>query len=91
MDIWSTGVIMYIFLTGRPPFETDNIAKTYERIKTADYKMPSSLTNTAAVDLLRKILVVDPAKRYTFEQILEHSFMNPLGGILKELPVNSLK
>ena len=83
VDVWSTGVIMYIFLTGRPPFETDNISKTYDRIKLADYKIPSSLTNQAAVDLLRKILVVDPAKRITFDQILEHSFMNPLGGILK--------
>jgi serine/threonine protein kinase len=61
---------MYIFLTGRPPFETDNITKTYERIKIADYKIPSSLSNQGAIDLLRKILVVDPAKRFTFDQIL---------------------
>lgn len=66
VDMWSVGVIMFIFLIGKPPFETDNVSKTYERIKVADYKIPSSFTNQAAIDLLKRILVVDPSKRITF-------------------------
>jgi polo-like kinase 1 len=65
VDIWSTGVIMYIFLTGHPPFETDNLEKTYKRIKAGDFTIPSSM-NKEAGDLLKKMLVVDPAKRATF-------------------------
>jgi len=33
------------------------------------------------------MLVVDPTKRYTFEQVLSHEFMNPKQGIPKEIPV----
>jgi len=32
------------------------------------------------------MLVVDVSKRYTFEQVLAHEFMNPKQGIPRELP-----
>ena len=34
--------------------------------------------------------MVDPSKRYTFEQILSHPFMNPKNGIPKEIPLSSM-
>jgi hypothetical protein len=36
------------------------------------------------------MLVVDASKRYTFEQVLAHEFMNPKQGIPRELPELSL-
>lgn len=36
------------------------------------------------------MLVVDVGKRYTFEQVLSHQFMNPKNGIPKEIPVSSM-
>ena len=86
VDIWSTGVIMYLMLIGRAPFETSVVEKTYQRIAKGQFEFPESFKDEQAKDLIRKILVVDPSKRYTFEEILSHPFMNPKCGIPKELP-----
>lgn len=46
-----------------------------------DYSFPEKFKNNEAKDLINKILVVDPCKRYTFEEIMSHPFMNPYNGI----------
>lgn len=63
---------MYLMLCGRAPFETSKVEKTYERIARADFDFPDYFKDPHAKDLLRKILVVDTSKRFTFEQILSH-------------------
>ena len=77
---------MYLMLCGRAPFETARLEKTYERIAKASFDFPERLKERDAKDLLKKILVVDVSKRYTFEQVLSHQFMNPKHGIPKEIP-----
>ena len=63
---------MYLMLCGRAPFETTRVEKTYERIARADFDFPDYFKDLHGKDLLRKTLVVDISKRYTFEQILSH-------------------
>lgn len=74
---------MYLMLVGKAPFETSNINKTYEKICKSDFDFPESFKDSSAKDLLRKMLVVDISKRFTFEQVLAHDFMNPKQGIPK--------
>ena len=43
-----------------------------------------------ARNLITKILVLDPTKRPTLDEILNHPFLNHSGGIQKELPLCTL-
>ena len=52
-------------LIGKPPFQAEKVELTYKRILKADFTIPHNFKNTLAIDLLNKILVVDPAKRFT--------------------------
>lgn len=74
---------MYLMLIGKAPFETTKIEKTYERISKGDFDFPDWFKEPKAKDLLKHMMVVDVSKRYTFEQVLSHEFMNPKQGIPK--------
>ncbi len=40
VDVWSTGVIMYTLLVGKPPFEAKDVKSTYARILSNSYSFP---------------------------------------------------
>ncbi|KAG0167242.1 hypothetical protein DFQ28_005948 [Apophysomyces sp. BC1034] len=70
-DIWSCGVILYALLTGHLPFDDENIRQLLKKVKSGKYAMPDDISRNAQ-DLIRRILVVDPSKRLTMEQIMSH-------------------
>jgi len=74
VDVWTLGVLMYEFLTGAPPFETENTKETYRRIARVDLKFPSYVSSEAQ-DLLLKILRHDPQQRIPLERVLEHPWI----------------
>lgn len=76
VDIWSIGVILYTLLIGKPPFETSDVKTTYRRIKANAYTFPEHIRISASSrDLITKILCLDPSRRLTLDQILEHPFL----------------
>ncbi|XP_026523937.1 serine/threonine-protein kinase 33 [Notechis scutatus] len=73
-DVWSIGVIMYMLLSGEPPFMASSEEKLFEVIKKGDlhFKQPIWQTvNKAAKNILRLLLKVDPAHRITANELLD--------------------
>eukprot|EP00831_Metopus_contortus_P077954 TRINITY_DN7442_c0_g2_i3.p1 TRINITY_DN7442_c0_g2~~TRINITY_DN7442_c0_g2_i3.p1 ORF type:complete len:396 (-),score=49.89 TRINITY_DN7442_c0_g2_i3:696-1883(-) len=91
VDLWSTGVIIYTLLIGKPPFETSDVKTTYRRIKMNAYSFPEHVTiSEQAKNLISKILNLDPSKRPGLSEILEHPFLHMGAGIPKLLPASTL-
>jgi calcium/calmodulin-dependent protein kinase I len=87
VDMWSLGVIAYVILCGFPPFYHENHAELFRAIKSCDYAFVSPFwdnVSDSAKDLIQKLLVVDPVKRYSAEQVLEHPWITGKDGAIGE-------
>lgn len=73
-DVWGLGCMLYTLLVGSPPFHTQHVKTTLNKVINADYKIPSELS-LQAQDLLQKLLCKDPTKRITLKGIIEHPFL----------------
>ena len=82
VDVWSIGVILYLMLAGRLPFEDENTQTLMDRICTGRYHMPSSIPPDAA-HLIKNCIVVNPIKRLTMPEIMRHPWF--LAGLPKYL------
>ncbi|XP_078072739.1 serine/threonine-protein kinase DCLK3-like [Mustelus asterias] len=80
VDMWATGVILYILLCGFPPFrslERDQ-EELFEMIQLGEYEFLSPYWDSisdGAKDLVSKLLVVNPRNRYTAQQVLQHTWI----------------
>ncbi|CAH2990678.1 unnamed protein product [Chilo suppressalis] len=73
-DVWGLGCMLYTLLVGSPPFHTQHVKTTLNKVINADYKIPPELSHSAQ-DLLQKLLCKDPTKRITLKGIMEHPFL----------------
>jgi BR serine/threonine kinase len=69
-DIWSSGVILFTMLAGRRPFDDGALRNLLVKIKKGDFEMPPFEDDIQ--DLIYKILVVDPGRRISLDQIKQH-------------------
>lgn len=78
-DMWSTGVLMHLLLTGVSPFKGKNEAETKHLIinKELNYKAyPLSDLSENAKDLLRKLLDRNMYKRISASEALAHPWLS---------------
>ena len=71
-DIWSCGVILYVFLYGFPPFNGRNDEEIFQKIRKGVFRFPDSPRVSEEVKaVVAKMLTKDPAQRPTAEALLK--------------------
>ncbi|XP_063989589.1 phosphorylase b kinase gamma catalytic chain, skeletal muscle/heart isoform isoform X2 [Diachasmimorpha longicaudata] len=79
VDIWACGVIMFTLLVGCPPFWHRKQMVMLRNIMEGKYSFTSpewtDITD-APKDLIRKLLVVEPDKRASIKEALDHPFFH---------------
>lgn len=79
-DLWSCGVIMYILISGEPPFNdprADNDA-IMKKVEAGKYDIEHGIWKSVskeAKDLIKKLLTYDPAERISADQALRHPWI----------------
>ncbi|CAL2049599.1 hypothetical protein CAEBREN_30726 [Caenorhabditis brenneri] len=73
-DIWSMGVLLYILVTGGFPFPSDSVNKLKRSVLSGVVKIPYWVSVECA-DFIRKMLVLNPGKRYSIQNVLQHRWM----------------
>lgn len=74
IDAWSCGILLYLLLTGKFPFQNDgsnNMLALYERINCCEVNYPPWVSAEAR-DLISCLLAKDSKKRYSLEQVKSH-------------------
>jgi len=67
-DYWSIGVVLFILLSGMPPFYDEDNFVLFERIKNVEFDFEAEAwedISEGAKDIIRKLLVRDPELRMT--------------------------
>jgi len=73
-DIWSLGVILYVLVSGSLPFDGQTLQDLRSRVVSCQYRIPFFLSQECE-HLIRGLLVMEPNKRLSLEQITLHKWL----------------
>jgi len=92
-DQWSVGVILYVLLSCRFPFIADTEDQLFETIKRAEVGFTGSeweSKSNSAKSLIKNLLVIDPARRYTAREVASHYWVTGNEKVIASKPPNVL-
>ena len=93
-DIWSAGVILYILLSGDPPFNGPNDSIIYQKISELKYSFPENKWKNISKEAKNLIthMICPESERYNAEQVLNDPwFKNASDAPLTSIDFNDLK
>lgn len=76
-DMWAVGVIIYLFVSGRMPFQ-HSVAGLY-KVLAGNYEPFDETFSAEAKDMVSRLLVVDPDRRLNAAQCTQHQFFSKTG------------
>ncbi|GMJ03789.1 hypothetical protein HRI_004048100 [Hibiscus trionum] len=91
-DVWSAGVIVYILLSGVPPFWGETEQEIFEEVLHGELDFASDPwpnISDSAKDLVKKMLVRDAKKRITAHEVLRHPWVQ-VDGVAPDKPLDSV-
>ncbi|XP_053547361.1 serine/threonine-protein kinase SIK3 [Bombina bombina] len=74
VDIWSLGVVLYVLVCGALPFDGSTLQNLRARVLSGKFRIPFFMS-TECEHLIRHMLVLEPTKRLSMEQICKHKWM----------------
>ncbi|KAI0049113.1 Pkinase-domain-containing protein [Auriscalpium vulgare] len=75
VDVWSFGVVLYVLVCGRVPFDDQSMPALHAKIKRGLVEYPVWLS-AECKHILSRMLVTNPAQRATLQEILSHPWMS---------------
>ena len=97
-DEWSCGVLMYMLLSGEPPFQGNSEEEIFQKIKKCEYSFkPKEFESVSknCKDLITKLLEPKKRKRIKANEALRHPFFtesfNPNKAMTENKDLNVLK
>ncbi|KAI9722803.1 MAG: serine/threonine-protein kinase KIN2 [Chrysothrix sp. TS-e1954] len=74
VDIWSFGIVLYVLVCGKVPFDDQSMPQLHAKIKKGAAEYPPWLS-TECRHIISRMLVTDPSKRASLSEIMNHPWM----------------